>query len=431
MKQIIPFFALFLLYNNNSYAQFQAPTMRAGKERDAVLDVYDYQPTIVKTGWNLIFEDNFDGTKLDTNKWHISGIPTDADYPNASPNEGAFANPENVRVEGGNCYIRLNNKPYWGRPYSAGEIKTGRERSINTKNNQPCSPQNPCDWRGDDHYGFGENTYIEIRAKMPVGKGIGSAAWLWLPWQTRKELDIWETYGNFAPNRFRNTYIYQEKPDSEESFSIKDFVLKDGRSIEQNYSVFGIYRDSLGFKIYINGVLMRDLKFSDTPPCSIDRWLYSKCPLPYTHNSKIMELRLSTVASMNADNTSKNCASHSKARSNFLECGGDFDKELIVDYVRVYQKQGSTAINARQAKPSLKKSDPYDFATIEFEWYPDVAYKWELPKQLKSANWNERWRMAVALSEPNTPEGSYPVSLTATFESGYVEKKTLQVLVTK
>ena len=127
--------------------------------------------------WQLVWSDEFNGPKLDYSKW---GISVDAFGGGNQEMQLYTDRAKNVRVKNGKLILEAHrdNPNIQGtqRPFSSGRIHTKH--------------------RGDWRYGK-----IEIRAKLPTGKGIWPAIWM-LPtdekygsWAASGEIDIVELDG--------------------------------------------------------------------------------------------------------------------------------------------------------------------------------------------------------------------------------------------
>ena len=119
--------------------------------------------------YRLVFEDNFDAEKLDTDIW------TPFDYAdNTRDGKKAWRKPENVTLENGNLVIR--GKILENGDYTSGMIKTNKHMA----------------------YKYG---YAEIRAKMPIGgKGVWPGFWMCAPQYPGRgampEIDVLEMFGD-------------------------------------------------------------------------------------------------------------------------------------------------------------------------------------------------------------------------------------------
>lgn len=140
-------------------------------------------PPPVDGGWRLVWEDNFNGTELDRNKWNyeVQGPGwVNHELQNYTDNRR-----ENVRVESGNLIIEARRDWFQGREFSSGRIKT----------------QGKASWT----YGR-----FEARIKLPQG-GKGSwPAWWMMPdnmsrgWPACGELDNLE-WVSYDPGRVHGT----------------------------------------------------------------------------------------------------------------------------------------------------------------------------------------------------------------------------------
>lgn len=118
--------------------------------------------------WNLAWHDEFDQPTLDTSNWNYE---TGANIRN---NELQYytSRPENVRVEGGNLVLECRKENYGGKQYTSGSITTENKRNF-------------------------KYAKIEMRAKLPQGKGIWPGFWTtgYGQWPACGEIDIMEMIG--------------------------------------------------------------------------------------------------------------------------------------------------------------------------------------------------------------------------------------------
>ena len=98
--------------------------------------------------WHLVWEDNFNGSKLDTLKWNVLLRER------SKHNELQYYLPDEVFVEDGMLRIRSRVRKYGDMEFTSGRLDT-RDKFTPV-------------------YGR-----YEIRAKLPVGKGIWPAYWLY------------------------------------------------------------------------------------------------------------------------------------------------------------------------------------------------------------------------------------------------------------
>ena len=169
--------------------------------------------------WQLVWSDEFNGTKLDYSKW---GVSVDAFGGGNEEMQLYTDRSKNVRVEKGRLIIEaLHDIPVvqgTRRPYSSGRIHTKH--------------------RGDWCYGK-----IEIRAKLPTGKGIWPAIWM-LPtdekygmWAASGEIDIVELNGA-KPGELLGTLHYGGKWPHNRSSGDKINLIKG--TFADEFRTFGI-----------------------------------------------------------------------------------------------------------------------------------------------------------------------------------------------
>jgi len=126
-----------------------------------------------KEGYKLVFQDEFDGTKVDSGTWEKLtpwGTRTTND-------EQQYYDPANTEVVDGHLRIKIEKREAHGRDYASGII---------TSLNRP-------------KFQYG---YYEMRAKAPSGQGIWPA--FWLTDDSTSEIDIFEMLGQ-DPRRLHAT----------------------------------------------------------------------------------------------------------------------------------------------------------------------------------------------------------------------------------
>lgn len=147
-----------------------------------------------KEGWTLIWNDEFDGNKLDLTKWDYQ-IGTGSQYglTGWGNEEAQYYTPENVSVKNGYLIIEAKKENKEGMAYTSGRIRTM------TQENKPLFT----------------TTYGRIEAKisLPEGNGIWPAFWMlsaneeYGNWPLSGEIDIMEARGRL-PNRVYNAIHY-------------------------------------------------------------------------------------------------------------------------------------------------------------------------------------------------------------------------------
>lgn len=240
------------------------------------------------TGYELVFEDEFEGDSLDLDKWQYRGT---------GPRRGGYNHPDQVRVEDGNMILR-------GEWHEDGEFGpgwyTGMVRII-------------------EEFTFG---YFEMKCIMNDAYGFFSAFWLqsansYNPELSKggtggAEIDIFEAFdyhSNFLrKNSVRQTVYcagtdgHTPREDGIDRFILGNFY---GKNIFEEYNTYGLEWTEDEYIFYINGVETARTSFGNG-------------------TSKVPEYVIASLEPQDEINYEK-----------------DFKTDFIIDYVKVYQKQGS------------------------------------------------------------------------------------------
>jgi beta-glucanase (GH16 family) len=126
------------------------------------------KPSPPATGWQMVFDDDFNGSALDERKW-TTAFPWGRDRSNVG--ELQFYAPDAFTLDRGNLQIIAKPTPNGSHAYNSGLISS----------HTSFAPE------------FGR---FEIRCKLPRGKGLWPAFWL-LPLDTSwpPEIDVFEALG--------------------------------------------------------------------------------------------------------------------------------------------------------------------------------------------------------------------------------------------
>ena len=242
--------------------------------------------------WKLAWSDEFDAEKLDYSKW---GIEVNSFGGGNNELQLYTDRKENVRVENGHLIIEArDDKPDivgTTREYSSGRIRT-------------------------KHRGEWKYCRVELRAKLPEGKGIWPAIWM-LPtdekyggWASSGEIDIMELVGH-EPTKVLGTLHYGDKwPNNEHSG--ETYKLPKG-SFSDNFHTFAIEWEEGEIRWYVDNHHYQTQK----------KWNSKSAPFPAPFDQRF-HLILNVAVGGNLpgapDNTTK------------------FPQQMLVDYVRIYQK---------------------------------------------------------------------------------------------
>jgi beta-glucanase (GH16 family) len=272
--------------------------------------------TPAKAGFVALWSDEFKGTALDLAKWSYT-----VDDLGGGNHELQYyvALPSNSFIADGNFVLRARKIDYMGRTWTSAKVTT----------------------LGTASFTYG---YVEARMKVPQGQGMWPAFWM-LPkdttyghWPTSGEIDIMEILGG-NPNTLYGTLHYgQPWPKNEHLSGIK--VMPAGTAFSDDFHVYGVDWQEDHIDWYLDGERYATIKATDkqwqtgaqgSPPSTAPGgWPFNK---PF-----YMILNLAV--------------------------GGDWPGapdpaltggELVVDYVRAYQR---TATSADGASPPANVAAP-------------------------------------------------------------------------
>lgn len=135
--------------------------------------------------YNLVWSDEFNGTSIDSNNWSFE-VGTGSGGWGNNELEYYTSRSENARIENGNLVIEARKESYGGMNYTSARLKTQGKKSF--------------------QYGR-----IEARIKMPKGQGLWPAFWTLgsdigtVGWPKSGEIDIMEHVNN---DNNTNGYIH-------------------------------------------------------------------------------------------------------------------------------------------------------------------------------------------------------------------------------
>jgi beta-glucanase (GH16 family) len=242
--------------------------------------------------WKLVWNDEFDGPSLDYKKWEI-----EVNAFGGGNNELQIYTDrkENVRVEDGYLVLegRRDNHGIAGtvREYSSGRIRSKR--------------------RGDWKYGK-----FETRAKLPAGQGVWSAIWM-LPteekygtWASSGEIDIMEFKGQEPDVVWGTLHYGSQWPGTKHT---GDTYKLDKGNFTNDFHIFTLEWEAGTIRWYVDGKLTQ----------TQTKWESNggKFPAPFDQEFHILlNLAIGGGFPGNPDGTTR------------------FPREMLVDYVRVYQR---------------------------------------------------------------------------------------------
>jgi beta-glucanase (GH16 family) len=276
-------------------------------------------PPALARSWELVWEDDFDGTQLDLSKWEAQigdGCPSLCGWGN---NELQYYRSQNATVSGGFLTITAKAEIFGGKAYTSARLRT-RDKG---------------DWtRGR----------FEMRAKMPIGQGIWPAFWM-LPtdnvygtWAASGEIDIMEYLGH-QPDRVSGT-IHYGGPAPANQYSSSSTTLPSG-TFHDAFHVFALEWDECAMRWYVDGTLYATKK----------DWWSEGGPYPAPFDERF-HLLLNVAVGGNLpgppDGTTQ------------------FPQEMVVDYVRVYQEPGVDLGACRQLFDGMEHANPFGNGWFSF-----------------------------------------------------------------
>ncbi len=241
----------------------------------------------------LVWSDEFDGTAVDARKWEFMiGDGTSVGLPSGwGNNELQYYQAENATVADGLLTLTAREEAVGGLAYTSARL-----RSLG---------------KGDWQYGR-----MEMRAKMPTGKGLWPAFWM-LPsrpatygtWAASGEIDVVEYVGS-EPDRVFGT-IHYGSPWPNNLFSSSEYILRNG-TFDKGFHVFAVEWERGEIRWYVDG----------THYATQQEWSSTGGPFPAPFDVEF-HLLLNLAVGGNLPGAP--------------DASTQFPQELVVDYVRVYQ----------------------------------------------------------------------------------------------
>ena len=176
----------------------------------------------ITPGWNLIFDEEFNGKSLDTSKWNIENMASGG-YHNCCLGYGVqYFTPQALSFLNGSLRITTKKHHMRGYAYTSGAITTENKFSF--------------------LYGR-----VDIRAKLPKTRGFWPALWLLAGGRSGYapfEIDMMELLGNDPTTIYISNHWGHRQ--TERHYTGPDF--------SQNYHIFSIVWNHQRITWYIDGV---------------------------------------------------------------------------------------------------------------------------------------------------------------------------------
>ena len=200
-----------------------------------------YQSATSYDGYSQVWSDEVDGSEVDENNWGY-----DIGGSGWGNNELEFYTNRNAYLTEGNLVIRANKENYGGREYTSSRLKTQSKQTVN--------------------YGR-----IDIRAVMPQGQGIWPALWMLgsnfptVGWPHSGEIDIMEMIGgNGRENTVHGTAHWYNQSSNQNASYGGNYGLPSGETLSTNFHVFSIDWDSTSITWYLDNVQYHSMAINDS-----------------------------------------------------------------------------------------------------------------------------------------------------------------------
>jgi len=241
--------------------------------------------------WELVWSDEFDGKELDQSKWEVI-----VNGRGGGNKELQYYRRENVRVADGMLIIEARKEkfsgPDGGRDYTSAKIRTKG--------------------KGDWKYGK-----IEVRAKLPKGKGVWPAIWM-MPtdnrygnWPNSGEIDMVELVGQ-EPNVVHGTLHFGDRARRQMEKGAS-FKLSEGTFADE-FHVFGLEWEEGKISWSVDGKVYQTQKDWHTRDAAF--------PAPFDQRFHLI-LNVAVGGTWPGE----------------PDASTRFPAEMAVDWVRVYQKK--------------------------------------------------------------------------------------------
>jgi beta-glucanase (GH16 family) len=182
--------------------------------------------------YKLVWSDEFVGSEINGNSWNFEAGNNNG-WGNAEL-QNYTNRPQNVFLSKGNLIIEARKESLGGFNYTSARMTT----------------------KGKRFFTFGR---IDIRAKLPVSKGMWPALWMLgenistVNWPACGEIDIMELVGS-APNRVTGT-AHWGSSSATHTYKGADYFLPTGEDFSQKFHVFSIVWEKDIIKWYVDDKL--------------------------------------------------------------------------------------------------------------------------------------------------------------------------------
>ncbi len=220
VKTLLSIACMILMVNTSASCKKAGEEIASATQPDSISEL---------PGWKLVWNDEFNGTSVDLSKWEYE---VNGDGGGNNELQYYTASPSNSFVQDGKLTIRALKESYLGKRYTSARMRT----------------RNKGDWK----YGR-----IEVRAKVPYGRGMWPAIWM-LPtdweyggWPMSGEIDIMECLGQ-DPWTIYGTIHFGQSVAAHQQMGGK--YTRSGESFAGDFHVYATEWDSTSIQWYVDGI---------------------------------------------------------------------------------------------------------------------------------------------------------------------------------
>lgn len=308
------------------------------------------------TGYELSWNDEFDGTGLDTSKWGYAygcfdtRLKTQTHYTDS---------PENVSVSSGYLHLTARHSPTrekWNK--ETRKMETIDRTCTRTENGQKVAYPAPFtsgmvqtrDDKGNVKYAAQGDFYAEARIQLPAGPSSWASFWFTGttggPWPGNGEIDAVEAKG-YDPNYLQANTHTPRASDPSKSEQHQGQLGGDGTS-QTRFHVYGVEKTGEKITFYLDGVPRHTVNYSDIGGAN-----------PFVVDGNGMVIRLnhmvggSFLATNSGDTTYVDATPYADS---YMGAGSD----MLVDYVRVYSKKPTVEEPEAPVVPTPEPTAPVE-----------------------------------------------------------------------
>lgn len=222
--------------------------------------------------WGVVFNDEFNGTSLDTTKWITCNPSAYACGPPFNGEQQLYT-PQNVTVSGGFLHLIARKETTSG-PTSTGGTKSYSYTSGMISSGPDNQGYNNAGYKGFQ-YQYG---YYQSRVKLPAGNGFWPSEWMkadqdkYGTWPGSGEYDMYEVPGNDP------TELHMTEHDGNNG-GAGDGVTKHVADLSAGFHVFGFDWEPDHLAWYLDGQLARTMICTDayatSHPGNCDSYRYA------------------------------------------------------------------------------------------------------------------------------------------------------------